>query len=273
MLVAKAEKGNLRLEVFADDGGFNPREDDNLSTIVCAHGRYSLGDEQAENIELYESWDEWLENEVLKPNGGADEVVFLPVYMYDHSGITINTVGFTCRWDSGQLGYIYCTKERFRKETGWKEDELFSKDIHRTPVVGEHVKVKGYEDRGSYCGGFGKVVSYNGTDYTVDFDWGKALNFKNPENIVQVSADDILEVMSNRAEQMLRDEIELYDMYLRGECYQYSLSRITKCECCGEEVKEEVDSCGGFLGTDWKNNGLADAVGDIELIEALEVVY
>lgn len=35
-----------------------------------------------------------------------DRIISLPVYMYDHSGITINTTGFSCSWDSGQVGII-----------------------------------------------------------------------------------------------------------------------------------------------------------------------
>lgn len=33
--------------------------------------------------------------------------LLLPLYLYDHSGITMNTTGFTCKWDSGQVGFIY----------------------------------------------------------------------------------------------------------------------------------------------------------------------
>lgn len=40
----------------------------------------------------------------------ADDVISLPVYMYDHSGITINTTGFSCPWDSGQVGVVYVYK-------------------------------------------------------------------------------------------------------------------------------------------------------------------
>lgn len=47
-----------------------------------------------------------------------DEIVILPLYLYDHSGITMNTTGFHCRWDSGQVGYIYATKEDIVKELG-----------------------------------------------------------------------------------------------------------------------------------------------------------
>lgn len=34
-------------------------------------------------------------------------IAWLPVYMYDHSGITINTTGFSCGWDSGCIGIVY----------------------------------------------------------------------------------------------------------------------------------------------------------------------
>ena len=40
--------------------------------------------------------------------------------MYDHSGLWINTTGFSCPWDSGQIGYIYASKEKVRKEYNCK---------------------------------------------------------------------------------------------------------------------------------------------------------
>ena len=42
--------------------------------------------------------------------------VMLPVYMYSHSGIRLNTSSFNDRWDSGNIGYIYATKEEIQKE-------------------------------------------------------------------------------------------------------------------------------------------------------------
>ena len=45
----------------------------------------------------------------------------LPLYLYDHSGITMNTGGFSCPWDSGQVGWIYATKEAVQNEYGCKE--------------------------------------------------------------------------------------------------------------------------------------------------------
>jgi len=39
----------------------------------------------------------------------------LPLYIYEHSGITMNIGGFSCPWDSGQAGWIYTTKEEIFK--------------------------------------------------------------------------------------------------------------------------------------------------------------
>lgn len=43
----------------------------------------------------------------------------LPVYVYEHSGSAISTTPFGCRWDSGQIGFIYVAdKEKFKKAFG-----------------------------------------------------------------------------------------------------------------------------------------------------------
>jgi hypothetical protein len=48
----------------------------------------------------------------LRELGFPDEIIALPLYLYDHGGITMSTGAFGCSWDSGQVGWIYCTKER-----------------------------------------------------------------------------------------------------------------------------------------------------------------
>ena len=55
-------------------------------------------------IEAMSFEDKW---KLLERNG----VYYLPLYIYEHSGITISTGGFSCPWDSGQAGWIYTTKE------------------------------------------------------------------------------------------------------------------------------------------------------------------
>jgi hypothetical protein len=90
----------MKLEIIYDSSPESPREWDNLGTMYCEHGHYALGDEGAE-----------------RP-GPTD--IYLPLYLYDHSGITMNTTGFSCGWDSGQVGVIYVSRERIRKEYGWQ---------------------------------------------------------------------------------------------------------------------------------------------------------
>lgn len=43
------------------------------------------------------------------------ELIHLPIHVYEHGGITMNTGGFSCQWDSGQAGYIYMSKDEARK--------------------------------------------------------------------------------------------------------------------------------------------------------------
>jgi hypothetical protein len=45
--------------------------------------------------------------------------VFQRLWLYDHSGITMSTGAFSCPWDSGEVGFIYCSMETARKEWGF----------------------------------------------------------------------------------------------------------------------------------------------------------
>lgn len=95
------------LEEYAED--FNPRNDDNLGIMVCYHNRYRLGDSVArENFPNPEDFIEFMEKK-------GDELIVLPMYMYDHSGICVNTTGYHCPWDSGQIGWIYISKKAARE--------------------------------------------------------------------------------------------------------------------------------------------------------------
>lgn len=102
--------GNYRIRVMADSDPESPREWDNLGTMVCWHHRYNLGDVNGERE--YNSPEEFLEE--------IGDAIVLPLYLYDHSGITMNTTGFSCPWDSGQVGFIYVSLEKVREEYKWK---------------------------------------------------------------------------------------------------------------------------------------------------------
>ncbi len=219
---AKDEKTGVALNVYQDDLGMDsPRDWDNLGTMVCFHRSYNLGDEHSygeprdfldnlaaevatvdetrevaekiikqeeapEDDEEYQEiledlednlWSERAEDEDLW-NIINNHAVILPLYLYDHSGITMKTKPFGCPWDSGQVGWIYATHEKIKEE--------FSSE---------------------HTGG----------------DW-------------------------ERAGQVLRDEVEIYDQFLTGDVYGFILEQEVTCECCGNVSEEHIDSCWGFYG-------------------------
>jgi hypothetical protein len=143
---------DITIKIERDPDAESPREWDNVGRMVCWHRNYRLGDEQpsvsykdyrigmVEAVERgFEDMIQRLENNWAMTNWGAEgtkefqELVeakiearldkyyfILPLYLYDHSGITMSTGGFSCSWDSGQVGFIYVSKERAREEYGFK---------------------------------------------------------------------------------------------------------------------------------------------------------
>lgn len=145
----------LTLKIFPDEMPESPREWDNVGTMACWHNRYKLGDVQPDVDAPH----------YIAPIRNTD--LILPLYLYDHGGLTISTTPFNCPWDSGPVGYIHAPH-----------------------------------------------------DDSVDL------------------------------ETFLINEVAVYDQYLRGEVYGFVL----------EEDGEEIDSCWGFYGYDWRNNGIAEHV-------------
>jgi hypothetical protein len=205
-------KNDHVLHIVHDNDPNSPRSWDNLGTMICVHTRYDLGDIQAdskleclqqiadelgiteiiEDLEMYEEI--YNDQEQLQDwINSREDFVMLPLYLYDHSGITMSTSSFSCRWDSGQVGYIYCTTNTILKEYG------------------------------------------------------------NTNLSTLTKVEDILE-----------DEVKTYDQYLTGDIYGFELYKKEKCSS-GHEHLEFIDSCYGFYGDDFKQNGIFDHI-DSELI-------
>ena len=194
-----------KLKIIQDSHPESPREWDNLGTMAYKHRNYSLGEEEIDDPI------EWLEEKLnLQPkhkytNERLEELeelffseyIALPLYLYDHSGITMATTPFSCRWDSGKVGYIYVSKAKVREEYNWK-----------------------------------------------------VITAKRRETI----------------ERYLLGEVETFDQYIRGDIYGFEVV---------DENGEHVDSCWGFYGQDWENNGIKDHI-DEELwsqLKDIEVEY
>jgi len=127
---------NLKLEVVEDMHPFDPREDDNLTTMICFHRRYNLGDKHSYKHSNYNNWEE-MKTDIIKQENAA---IIYPLYLYDHSGITISTTPFGDRWDSGQIGFVYISKQSICKNFNVKRITQKVKEL-ATLVLQDEVKV------------------------------------------------------------------------------------------------------------------------------------
>ncbi len=89
--------------------------------MVAWHGRYDLGD-AADKIEKStgmhkpsaDDFQEW-----AKTAPEMRGALIIPLFVYEHGGITMRAgTGFSCPWDSGQVGWIYFTRAEMLKEWG-----------------------------------------------------------------------------------------------------------------------------------------------------------
>lgn len=168
MEVETIEYRDLTITIHIDENPMDVRKEfDNLGKMLCFHSRYTLGDEHSFDIDE------------TKDIYNDENNIALPLFLYDHSGITMNTKGFKCPWDSGQVGIIFVTKEAIRNEYNWKR-------ISKSRLA--------------------KIYSY------------------------------------------LKNEIETYDDYIRGNVYGYTT----------ENNDEIGDSCWGFYGYDHEKSGLLE---------------
>jgi len=93
--IERIETKRFIADIYIDDMPYSPREDDNLGTLIAFHSRYDLSDD-----------DNWTKEELIE-HVAKEDVLSLPVYMYEHSQVALSTEPFSCSWDSGQVGYIF----------------------------------------------------------------------------------------------------------------------------------------------------------------------
>ena len=116
-MISNEVKTGLRIEFDHSEG--DSRSWDNLTRMVCFHNRYKLGDDHDYNKGDYNSFAEL--KEAIENNENV--LLIKPLYMYEHSGVTISTEPFSCNFDSGQIGWVYITKET-QELTGAPMDTL-----------------------------------------------------------------------------------------------------------------------------------------------------
>ncbi|KKL70042.1 hypothetical protein LCGC14_2108820 [marine sediment metagenome] len=117
-----------------------------------------------------------------------------------------------------------------------------------------------------------KVGSFQGLlpQGHAEFDSGQVgFIFVSRLRIVKEYGDLDTKEAAERAEKVLRGEVEIYDQYLSGDVYGFIL-REPPCPNCDGPGKED-DSCWGFYGMDPTENGMADYLSQTQR-EELAVV-
>lgn len=161
------------IKIYKDLWSDSPRDWDNLGTIIGYHRSYDLSDidfpQAGDYGSLYADFKEYLKSQSLT----IEDIIYTPVYMYDHSGISLSSTPFSCRWDSGHYGYHFVTKSKVRSKYGVK-------------------------------------------------------------NISPKLRTTILQILDN--------ELNIYNDYINGNCYEFRIYANDTDDCC-------IDQCGGFIGS------------------------
>lgn len=106
------ETEDTRVKIYVDEDPIGPEEYSRLGKLWIFHKRHCFGDKPTVKASDFSGWDEMEEHLVKEENAG----IVLPVFMLDHSGITISTSSFSCPWDSGRVGFIWCSVDDLKKE-------------------------------------------------------------------------------------------------------------------------------------------------------------
>lgn len=172
------EHKGITINVYPDEYGSehsNPREPDQLTTMVCWHPDYVLGDEQIATQRGA------VETPFESVRGGTapasmrhlerylrimrKAIHVCPLYLYDHSGISIShgspspwdnpTVrrdeyGQGMGWDSSMVGFVYTTHERITELCG--EGDPYHSDEWIAEQVANDVKLYDMYLRGAVYG-------------------------------------------------------------------------------------------------------------------------
>lgn len=192
-LVSTEEYKGLTIEIHQDEDAQNPLIDwDNASVFACWHRDYHLGhykDTEGHNVESYlrsilsddalaciERFEkrrtkelgynyEAEATELLAALG--NEALVRPLFLYDHSGITMSAAPFSCPWDSGQVGFQYITHDKIKAEWGGK---TINKKNTAKAIACMDGELKCYDD---YLTGqvYGYVIK-DADDNDLDSCWG-----------------------------------------------------------------------------------------------------
>jgi len=160
-------------ELFDVEGGSHSQYSGKDDWLLYINSEYDVIEVDEYDISI----DGLTEKQETRIQKWIDKNLFiLPIYVYEHGGITMSTGGYGCQWDSGQAGYIFSDKKRALELTGKKkmnkaiEKKIYSAMERRIKYVAALCEgsVYGYTWDYGGCGGY-VVVDYKAdTEYIVN---------------------------------------------------------------------------------------------------------
>ena len=169
-----------RVEILQDDCSCMGWDDlgDHLGTIYSNHRRWNPDNHKVEEI---------LDDE-NRPD--SENYVYVPIWMYEHSGITIKACGsnpYSCPWDSGCAGLIAVSKDKILKEYGSLDEETIKKakdvmiaEIHDLDLIYTG-NVYGYSV--IYLGDDDEGIN-DGEGEEIDSCWGFVIDYLNLDEVI-----------------------------------------------------------------------------------------
>jgi hypothetical protein len=151
----------IQIRIEQDDDVESPANWDNVGQIAYCSSRTVLGTENVSRRGLDEICD----------GIEAGTLIGIPVYAYVHGGATIRAAEsnpFSCPWDSGLSGFVYCTKEKAIEEFGKK---VLTPRVKAQALKCLQAEVETFDQylRGDI---YGYIIERVGTKENLDSCWG-----------------------------------------------------------------------------------------------------
>lgn len=136
--LARVEIEDYEIIVVQDPNPQDPRKfSEPLGKMVCWHYRYRLGDDHD-----YRMPQEF--KDAIQPLLRRRQIVMLPLYLLDHSGLALSTQPFNDPWDSGQVGWIYASHDEIRKAFGVQRVTKHIRNLAVSRLVAEVEEYNSY---------------------------------------------------------------------------------------------------------------------------------
>lgn len=106
---------NYKISIRQDEDTENPLDWGSCG-FLSTHGRITnrtIGD-------MDKSSDDFAGHDEIQEHFEKNGYIWVRMYLYDHSGWTVSSKPFGCRWDSGTAGYLYLDRKTAIRDFGGK---------------------------------------------------------------------------------------------------------------------------------------------------------